>query len=46
MLVRASAALVIGDLKTLNALCGVKSAKEEAQEEAEMGVRMVKGDAT
>lgn len=45
MLVRASAALVTGDLKTLNALCGVKSAKEEAQEEAEMGVRMVKGDA-
>lgn len=46
MLVRASAALVTGDLKTLNAVCGVKSAQEEAQEEADMGVRMVKGDAT
>jgi len=46
MLVRASTALVTGDLKTLNALCGVKSAQEEAQEEADMGVRMVKGDAT
>jgi len=44
MLVRASAALVLGDLKTLNALCGVKSAKEEAQEGAEMGERMVKGE--
>ncbi len=45
MLLRASAALVTGDLATLRAVCGVKSAQEEAKEEADMGVRMVRGDA-
>jgi TRAP-type C4-dicarboxylate transport system permease small subunit len=45
MLIRASVALVTGDLETLNAVCGVKSAKEEAQEEAAAGIRMVKGEA-
>lgn len=45
MLIRASVALVTGDLETLNAVCGAKSTKEEAQEEAAAGIRMVKGEA-
>jgi len=44
MLVRASAALVTGDLTTIKDLCGVRSAEEEAQEEAEIGERLVKGE--
>ena len=43
MLVRASVALVTGDITTVKDLCGVRSAEEEAQEEAEMGERLVKG---
>ncbi|WP_144635693.1 TRAP transporter small permease subunit [Bordetella genomosp. 13] len=45
MLVRASAALVTGDVELVKAICGVRSTKEEAEEEAAAGERMVKGDA-
>lgn len=45
MLVRASAALVTGDVQLVKAICGVRSAQEEAEEEAAAGERMVKGDA-
>jgi len=44
MLIRASAALVTGDLATVKALCGVRSAQEEAREEAIAGERMVRGE--
>lgn len=43
MLIRASLALVTGDISTLNAICGVRSAQEEAEEEAANGERMVNG---
>lgn len=45
MLVRASLALVTGDLTTLRQIAGMRSAKEEAAEEAEAGRRNVEGDA-
>ncbi|WP_313301922.1 TRAP transporter small permease [Diaphorobacter sp.] len=41
MLVRASTALVTGDIKTVQAICGVRSAQEEADEEAAAGERLV-----
>lgn len=41
MLVRASTALVTGDIKTVQAICGVRSAQEEAEEEAAAGERLV-----
>lgn len=44
MLVRASVALVTGDIETVKAIAGVRSAQEEAQEEAAAGERMVKGE--
>lgn len=44
MLMRASVALVTGDITTIKDLCGVRSAEEEAQEEAETGERLVKGE--
>ena len=44
MLVRASVALVTGDTPTIKGLCGVRSAEEEAEEEAETGARLVKGE--
>ncbi len=44
MLVRASVALVSGDITAIKDLCGVRSAEEEAQEEAETGERLVKGE--
>ena len=44
MLIRASVALVHGDLAAIRELCGIRSATEEAQEEAAMGERLVKGD--
>ncbi|HYG45581.1 MAG TPA: TRAP transporter small permease [Bordetella sp.] len=44
MLVRASLALATGDLQLVKAICGVRSAQEEADEEAAAGVRMVRGD--
>ncbi|MFJ1298683.1 TRAP transporter small permease subunit [Pseudomonadota bacterium AL_CKDN230030165-1A_HGKHYDSX7] len=43
MLLRASAALVTGDIELVKQICGVRSAQEEAEEEAAAGERMVKG---
>lgn len=43
MLTRASVAMVTGDLSTVKAMCGVRSTKEEAEEGALEGERMVKG---
>ena len=45
MLLRSSVALVTGDIATVKAIGGVRSAQEEAEEEAAAGERMVKGDA-
>lgn len=45
MLVRASLALVTGDLELVKAICGVRSTQEEADEEAAAGERLVRGDA-
>ena len=45
MLARASAALVTGDVELVKSICGVRSAQEEADEEAAAGERMVKGEA-
>jgi TRAP-type C4-dicarboxylate transport system permease small subunit len=44
MLIRASVALVSGDLATITALCGVRSSEEEALDEATAGERMVRGE--
>lgn len=44
MLVRASVALVTGDITTVKDLCGVRSAEEEAQDEADAGERLVRGE--
>lgn len=44
MLVRASTALVTGDLAVVKELCGLRSSEEEAQEEAEAGERLVRGE--
>lgn len=44
MLARASCALVTGDLETLKAICGVRSAQEEAEEEAASGERIIQGE--
>lgn len=46
MLLRASLALVSGDLDTIHHLAGIRTAQEEAREEAETGRRMVEGDGT
>jgi TRAP-type C4-dicarboxylate transport system permease small subunit len=43
MLIRASTALVTGDIETLKALCGIRSAQEEADEEAATGTRLING---
>lgn len=45
MLVRASIALVTGDIDLVKQICGVRSAQEEADDEAAAGERMVKGGA-
>lgn len=45
MLIRASVALVTGDIPLVKALCGQRSSEEEAKEEAEAGERLLKGDA-
>lgn len=45
MLLRASIALVTGDVATVKAIAGVRSTQEEAEEEAAAGERMVKGEA-
>ena len=44
MLVRASTALVTGDLEAVKALCGVRSAQEEADEEAASGERLINAE--
>lgn len=44
MLVRASVALVTGDLPTVRDVAGIRTTQEEAREEAEAGRRMVEGD--
>ena len=44
MLIRSSVALATGNFQSVQELCGIRSAKEEAHEEAQAGVRMVKGD--
>jgi TRAP-type C4-dicarboxylate transport system permease small subunit len=43
MLVRASVAFVTGDINLLKEICGVRTAQEEAEEEAAAGARMVNG---
>lgn len=45
MLLRASLALVTGDIEIVKALCGVRSAQEEADDEAATGERLVRGEA-
>ena len=44
MLIRASVALVTGDLATIKTLCGVRSSEEEALDEATAGERLVRGE--
>lgn len=44
MLARSSYLLATGDLETLQALCGVRSAQEEADEEAANGERLIKSE--
>ena len=44
MMLRASVALVTGDLQTVKEICGVRSTVEEAQEEAASGERIIKGE--
>jgi len=43
MLVRASLALVTGDIALVKEICGVRTAQEEAEEEAASGARIVNG---
>jgi len=43
MLVRASLALVTGDMALVKEICGVRTAQEEADEEAASGARIVNG---
>jgi TRAP-type C4-dicarboxylate transport system permease small subunit len=45
MLLRSSLALVTGDLDTVHKICGIRSTREEAEEEAITGERMVRGEA-
>jgi TRAP-type C4-dicarboxylate transport system permease small subunit len=44
MLVRASTALVTGDIAALRALCGVRSSEQEAEEEAASGERIIRSE--
>ncbi|WPC06225.1 TRAP transporter small permease [Pseudomonas benzenivorans] len=44
MLLRASIALITGDIEVVKQLCGVKSAKEEAATEVALGQRIVRGE--
>ena len=46
MLIRASVALVTGDIETVKAITGVRSTKEEADEEAAAGERLIEGERT
>jgi hypothetical protein len=43
MLARASVAMVTGDLAAVKAMCGVRSTREEAEEGALEGERLVQG---
>ena len=45
MLVRASLAFVTGDIELVKEICGVRTAQEEADEEAATGARIVNGAA-
>lgn len=44
MLLRSSTALISGDVPGVQRVCGMRSIQEEARDEAEAGVRMVKGE--
>ncbi|MDR3220500.1 MAG: TRAP transporter small permease [Candidatus Accumulibacter sp.] len=44
MLLRASAALVTGDIAAIKELCGVRTTEEEASDEAESGARIVESE--
>ena len=44
MLVRASTAIITGDIEAVKNLCGVRSAQEEADEEAASGERLVNAE--
>lgn len=44
LLVRASVALVTGDVATVKEVCGVRSAQEEASDEAAAGERLVRAE--
>ena len=44
MLIRASVAMVTGDLAAVKALCGVITTREEAEEGALAGERLVRGE--
>ncbi|NYT37507.1 TRAP transporter small permease [Allopusillimonas soli] len=46
MLLRASTALVRGDMAGIRTVCGMRTAQEEAREEAEAGARMARGEAS
>ncbi len=46
MLLRASVALVTGDIDTVKLLCGLRTSQEEAEEEAAAGERLVRGEST
>lgn len=44
MLIRSSVALVTGDLETVKLVAGMRSTKEEAEEEAAQGERLILGE--
>ena len=44
MLIRASVALVTGDIEAVKAMTGIRSAREEADEEAAAGERLIAGE--
>jgi TRAP-type C4-dicarboxylate transport system permease small subunit len=44
MLARASTALVTGDLAAMQALCGVRTSQQEAEEEAASGERIIQSE--
>lgn len=44
MLLRASLALITGDIDQVRAICGIRTTREEASEEAEAGKRLVQED--
>ncbi|MFN4168160.1 MAG: TRAP transporter small permease, partial [Pannonibacter phragmitetus] len=44
MLIRSSVALVTGDIETVKLVAGMRSTKEEAEEEAAQGERLIQGE--